>query len=766
MITLGSLFDGISGFPLAGQRNGMTALWASEIEPFPMKVSSIRFPGMKQMGDITKIDCNSLELVDIVTGGSPCQDLSVAGKRAGLAGERSGLFMEQIRIVRELREIDKRNGRTGINIRPRFMLWENVPGAFSSNKGEDFRAVLEETAKIADETVVIPGPAKRKWNTVGTIMGNGYSIAWRVLDAQYWGVPQRRRRIFLVADFGGQSAPEILFKRQGLSRYSQESGETRQRVAADAERGVRTAGVVSKGNGEAWIMPERHMSLTTSGGQAGQGYPCIITNDTPNKNGPQGNGINEDVSFTLNTQTLFQPTIAMNERQYALTTTEETANTLTGTDYKGTQLIFSIENHPADSRVKLDESGTVQTLTTRMGTGGGNVPMLAVPDKAYSIQGSMIGRADKNGPQGDGINEDVSFTLNTTDRHAVATKVYGICSYASNSMKSSNPHSGIYEAETSRTIDLNGGNPACNQGGMAIVQCIEPGALSRGQGERVWDKCPTLRANMGDNQPCVVFNEETITSKTNASNPKPGDPCHTLGATGAGRTIVLNDQGGSQMDVSENVVGTLRAEMHGNIPAVTTYSFQRSDEFKETDKASTQSRRQYKDATDLVVSPTYALDRASFNQGKNAHSDMLVAGFQGKAGAEASICYGENIAPSLVKTKEAMIAQRYSVRRLTPSDMLVTPYQETVGSLCARDYKGIGNQYVSEDKCIIAPKYSVRRLTPLECERLQGFPDGWTDIPGASDSGRYKALGNSIAVVCAEYVLEGIKKVLEGEDTK
>lgn len=193
---------------------------------------------MKHLGDIAKIDCNNLEPVDIVTGGSPCQDLSVAGKRAGLAGARSGLFMEQIRIVRELREIDKRNGRTGEFIRPRFMVWENVPGAFSSNKGEDFRAVLEETARIADETVIIPGPPKGKWNTCGAIMGNGWSIAWRVLDAQYWGVPQRRRRIYLVADFGGQSAPEILFKRKGLSRYSQESGEARERIAADAERSV------------------------------------------------------------------------------------------------------------------------------------------------------------------------------------------------------------------------------------------------------------------------------------------------------------------------------------------------------------------------------------------------------------------------------------------------------------------------------------------------------------------------------------------------
>lgn len=238
MITLGSLFDGIGGFPEAARRVGIKTLWASEIEPFCIKVTKIRFPDMEHYGDITKINGAELEPVDIITGGSPCQDLSIAGKRAGLAGERSGLFMEMIRVIRELREHEKQNGRTGINIRPRFMVWENVPGAFSSNKGEDFRAVLEETARIADKTVVIPKPPKGKWTTSGAIMGDSWSIAWRVLDAQYWGVPQRRRRIFLVADFGGQSAPEALFKREGLRRHLEKGREAREGTTTNAERGV------------------------------------------------------------------------------------------------------------------------------------------------------------------------------------------------------------------------------------------------------------------------------------------------------------------------------------------------------------------------------------------------------------------------------------------------------------------------------------------------------------------------------------------------
>lgn len=195
---------------------------------------------MKHYGDITKINGADVPIVDIVCGGSPCQDLSVAGKRAGLAGERSGLFMEQIRIIKEMRNESikqLRSSGSDVNlrlVRPRYMVWENVPGAFSSNGGEDFRAVLEETARVADENAVIPKPSE-KWGGAGCIMGDGWSIAWRVHDAQFWGVPQRRRRIALVADFGGETAPEILFERESVSRDPAESGETREAVAGDAE---------------------------------------------------------------------------------------------------------------------------------------------------------------------------------------------------------------------------------------------------------------------------------------------------------------------------------------------------------------------------------------------------------------------------------------------------------------------------------------------------------------------------------------------------
>ena len=186
---------------------------------------------MKHLGDITKIDGGAVPVVDIITGGSPCQDLSVAGKRAGLAGERSGLFMDQIRVIKEMRENDRRNGRPDDDLRARWMVWENVPGALSSNGGEDFRAVLEETARVKDSSVSIPRP-QGKWAKAGCIMGNGYSLAWRIHDAQYWGVPQRRRRICLLADFNGYTAPEILFE-------SESWGET---SAPDSDQAVMGSG--------------------------------------------------------------------------------------------------------------------------------------------------------------------------------------------------------------------------------------------------------------------------------------------------------------------------------------------------------------------------------------------------------------------------------------------------------------------------------------------------------------------------------------------
>ena len=232
-IKLGSLFDGSGGFPLAGALFDIEPVWASEIEPFPIRVTKARFPGMKHLGSVTEVKGDEIEPVDIITFGSPCQDLSVAGKQAGIhGGERSSLFFEAIRIIKEMRKHDRDIGRSGIDIRPRFAVWENVPGAFSSNKGEDFRAVLQAFCDVGEEGwIPVPQPQGGRWKPSGTIVGNGWSLAWRVYDAQFWGVPQRRKRIYLIADFGSERAGEILFESEGVCWDSQTSREARERAS-------------------------------------------------------------------------------------------------------------------------------------------------------------------------------------------------------------------------------------------------------------------------------------------------------------------------------------------------------------------------------------------------------------------------------------------------------------------------------------------------------------------------------------------------------
>ena len=417
---------------------------------------------MKHFGDITKISGHAVPIVDCVIGGSPCQDLSVAGKRAGLAGERSGLFMEQIRIIKEMRDESKR--RSDKHIQPRFAVWENVFGAFSSNGGEDFRAVLEEFCRIADPSVSIPRPANGRWEPAGEIVGDGWSLAWRTHDAQYWGVPQRRRRISVIMDFGTECAGEILFECAGVSRNPAKSGEAGKETPGDAE------------------------------GRAG-------ADDTE---------------------------------------------------------VFGVENHPADSRVKIDRSDVCQSLTSRMGTGGGNVPMVMEP---------------------------IPFR------------------------KTAHPRT--EDLPQGWTLDLNGGNPACNQGGIAIV---EPYACDF-RNSKISEVNGTLQA-------------------------------HPSG----GQSLQLNNC------VMEPVIGFLP---------------------------------------------------------------------QHKA---------ESMAPIVEK------------------------------SPCLKNGTNPGWQNGIITK--IGMRYIVRRLMPMECERLQGFPDGWTDIGTwtdskgkkheTADSARYKALGNSIALPFWRFLLRRI----------
>lgn len=234
-LKLGSLFDGSGGFPLGGLLAGVTPVWASEIEPFPIRVTTKRLPGMKHLGDVSSINGAEIEPVDIITFGSPCTDMSIAGKRAGLEGAQSSLFYQAIRIIKEMRCAT--NGRY-----PRWVCWENVVGAFSSNQGFDFKAVLDAVIGIAEPGASVPMPEKNRWPYADIYMGDGWSVAYRVFDAQYWGVPQRRRRCYLVGDLTGRCAGRVLFESEGLSGYSAAGFRTWQRAARYSSGGAGAAG--------------------------------------------------------------------------------------------------------------------------------------------------------------------------------------------------------------------------------------------------------------------------------------------------------------------------------------------------------------------------------------------------------------------------------------------------------------------------------------------------------------------------------------------
>ena len=243
-LTLGSLFSGSGGFELAGVMCGIKPIWASEIEPFCIRVTEKNFPGLIHLGDIKKLNGAEIPPVDIITGGSPCTNLSTAGRHEGLQGAQSSLFYEQIRVVKEMRDHEQTIGRTGSNVRCRWMVWENVPGAFSSNKGTDFQTVLTEIIRIAEPKAPAVSMPANGWPNAGCFMADDgdWSVAYRVLDAQYWGVPQRRRRIFLVADFAEDSAGKILFEREGLSGDFAESRRAWQGTEPDPKSSLGETG--------------------------------------------------------------------------------------------------------------------------------------------------------------------------------------------------------------------------------------------------------------------------------------------------------------------------------------------------------------------------------------------------------------------------------------------------------------------------------------------------------------------------------------------
>ena len=397
-LTLGSLFDGSGTFPMMAMLSGIVPVWKSEIEPFPIAVTEKRLPFIKHLGDINSVNGAEIEPVDIITFGSPCTDLSVAGKRQGLNAERSGLFFQAIRIIKEMRGAT--NGKY-----PRFAVWENVTGAFSSNGGEDFRCVLEELCKIKDADLSVPKP--EKWTKAGEIMGENFSVAYRTFDAQYWGVPQRRMRVYLVADFEGGCASKILFESEGVSGYSAESFRAWQETAqsfgnCSEETG---SGLMFENNSQdTRYTGPLNVAQTVSAtyGTGGNNQPFVVESSVVpatlkircgHGNGGRGALIQKNKSATLscnNDQTLFVP------KAYGIC---------------GKYSNSMLSNNPNSGFYEADTSRTIDTSN----------------QSPCKNQGGMVvveGNGSRPSHHGDGYKEsETMYTLNCTENHAVS---YGI----------------------------------------------------------------------------------------------------------------------------------------------------------------------------------------------------------------------------------------------------------------------------------------------------------------------------------------------------
>ena len=664
-LKLGSLFDGSGTCPLAATMCEIEPVWASEIEKFPILVTSTRFPGMKHLGNIGEINGAEIEPVDIITFGSPCQDLSIAGKQKGLVeGERSNLFFEAMRIIREMRvEID--------GAYPTFAIWENVPGAYSSNKGEDFKAVLEAFCAEGGYREPIPEPERVKgaikWRNAGAIVGEGFSIAWRTLDAQYWGVPQRRRRIFLVADFGGERAEEVLFERGGLQGDTPPCGEAGQGVASHVEGGI--------------------------GGSAGVGGCLTFKERAGCAGGGKGILCQADMSATLATS-------ADQAVVHAATTV---GGFIGRAGAKAGGIGYSEQNAP--------------TIKANMET-----------HVVIALQGNGIDQADTAGYNGAGdachclaVGQHVPLLVERRDATA-----FGISSYESNSMKSSNPHSGIYEADTSRTIDVSGGNPACNQGGIVIVEkqdaiAFEPGIAKRLGGHCYEDVSGTLRAEAGDNQMAVAID------------------CRNHGASDVSGTLQAKSTGGHSLNYQNPVCYAV--------------------------KPSRNMMKVCENQAAPLMEMDYKEPRAVCYDIGNGQANQITMSEQSGAlncmhDTRAILHTGDaDLVAELWNTSTSEKRRKYIVRRLTTLE-------------CGR-LMGFPDWWC-DDIAIASPTEAdiAKWLEIFETHRkIMGKSKKpttrnkvirWLRNPRA-DSAEYKMWGNGIALPCVLYVMQGVKLALTAE---
>ena len=635
-LKLGSLFDGIGGFPYAGSFFGIEPVWASEIMPSAISVTRRHLPNMEHVGDITKLNGAELPPVDIITFGSPCQGLSMAGKRFGLSDPRSGLFAEAIRIIREMREAT--NGKY-----PTWAIWENVPGAMSSNKGLDFKAVLEAFTEAE-----IPFPRFGKWSNAGMVRSGGVDLAWCVYNSQYFGVAQRRRRIFLVADFGGERAGEILFIPKSLRGYFEACGTPRQGAAAYALRGAdSTATETGIGNmldkpnclnpwdtQQSRVFTDAGQAPTLAGADGGGGRNpagLLCTAGFLHNAGAKARsiGFKEERSLTLAGN--LPSVVCLNDQGGESINVEKIPQspTLRSEIHGNLPIVCKAVGVHQNQSGDVNASDTAYTLTTASTSSARNAPLVA--HELYGINATTIGRAPHNGGNGLGVNKETAPTLTATDRHAVGGCVHPDIAGTLCASGAGLSRSGGMDSETD----------------LCIAYCL--------QGSMIGRKDKNGPFGYGVNED-VSFTLNTIDR-------------HAVTA-----------------------IGHAESEAH-------TFIQERSDKFREGEIASTQTARQHKDSTDLVCT---AVDCRNYKE---------IGDISG--------------------TLQAKNAPGYSLNFQNP----------------------------------VRTGYIVRRLTPTECERLQGYPDGWTafghDGKVMSDTARYMMLGNSVAVPCVAYILMGILQTVQ-----
>ncbi|MDR2695625.1 MAG: DNA cytosine methyltransferase [Deltaproteobacteria bacterium] len=636
-ITLGSLFDGIAGFPLAASRHGIEAVWASEIDPSCVSIARRHFPGMAHLGDITRVSGAKIEPVDIISFGSPCQDLSVAGRRAGLAGERSGLFAEAVRIICEMRAAT--NGR-----HPTWAVWENVPGALSSNHGMDFRTVLGSLVGAE-----VPMPGSGRWARAGMVRGDGADCAWRVLDAQFWGVPQRRKRVFLVADFGGARAAKILFVDRSLR------GDTAARGAARKEA---AAGVGGGAAGADSLLAVRGMSRF--GGRnpqrADKNAAAFAANQRDEVRDLGG------VAGALQAQPgMKQQTFVVDARGNG---GGEISPTVTGdhqsrvTDY--TALLVDGQDD-ANCLMPWDRQNWRAFGADGNDGGGGRNPGEVVMAEAQAYP-TNTQAATKHKTLGDhtgfsiGKEGDPAYTLQEAHSHGVAV---------------------IYPEDTVDPLLARADGSPCVDRGQPFV--VTAAGFMAGQGAKAGgvayqeDVSPALKsASSGTNTVPSVIVAKTVNTMADGSNVG-GDVAYTL-------------------DGSPN-------------QAVLVAAMQGYGDYEEADVCS-------------------SLKASGGDYGGGSENIVVGLSMQG---------YGE------YKESEASGALRAAHDTATETLVMADADRWTQTVRISR---------------------TVRRLMPVETERLQGFPDGWTafgsDGGPISDTQRYKAVGNSVALPCLEHIMAGI----------